>query len=238
MTEVQLFTCENDYGVVFDNSLSEVSDYFSTNFVGFDFLTLTQDIDSFASDNSLFFDFIAAGINAQTFHMEWVARDNSTYDFLLERTLLLRDGVRTAIHDIFTLPERLQGQGKAKVILLAFYKQYVSASIQRIEVLAGKFIGGYAWALYGFEATEPTTVVEIIELGRAHPDITLAQSSLHLKIFADFYAQNPPDAPFPMRDLATSPGGKSLLRGRSWNGVLDLQNSLKRELFETYLGLI
>jgi hypothetical protein len=237
MTTVQLFRCEHDYNVAFDNSLGEVSKYFISNFSGFDFLELTQNIADFANSHGLQFDFIAAGVKNQTFRMEWVARDNSVYDFLLERTLLVREGVKVAIHDLFTLPERLQGQGYAKVILQNFYKQYTTSGIQQIEVFAGKFIGGYAWALYGFEAVNPLRVSEIIEIGRAHPDITYEQSMLHFKIFVDFYEKNPTHIPFPMRELATSPGGKALLKGTNWNGVLDLQDELKRELFETYLGL-
>ena len=112
------------------------------------------------------------------------------------------------------------------------------ASIRKIELTAGKYIGGYAWALYGFDALYKQTVCDIIELGRARPDISHEESTLHLNIFNDFYRENPPDSPFPMRYLATSPGGRALLKGTNWYGVLDLQNELQRELFETHIGLI
>ncbi|MDO7877262.1 hypothetical protein Q5H93_21130 [Hymenobacter sp. ASUV-10] len=238
MTNAQLMRCEHEYDVVFDNDdLEEISSYLVENFAGFDFLELVVFIADFAKSNDLYFDSIAAGVKQQEFRMEWVAGEGSVYDFLLERTLLIRNQIKVAVHDMFTLPERLQGQGKAKIILQGFYKQYLASGVQYIEVLAGKTIGGYAWALYGFEAIDPIKVAEIIELGRAHRDITYEQSALHFKIFTDFYAVNSATTPFPMRELATSPGGKALLKGRNWNGVLDLQNLLKRELFETYLGL-
>jgi hypothetical protein len=239
MTSAQLFECEHDYGVVFDNDmLSEVADYLSSVFSGFNYLELTRFLSEFAKEHDLQFDFIAAGASEQGFRMEWVAADNSVYAFLLDRVLVVRNEVKIAIHNLFTLPERLQGRGLAKVVLLGFYKQYQAASIQQIELMAGKFIGGYAWALYGFDAIDRQTVCDIIELGRARPDITHEESNLHLNVFNDFYKENPPESPFPMRVLATSPGGKALLKGTNWRGVLDLQNELQRELFETYIGLI
>lgn len=239
MTSAQLFECEHNYGVVFDNDeLSEVTDYLSSVFPGFNYLELTRFIYEFAKEHDLHFDFIAAGASEQGFRMEWVAADGSVYDFLLDRILVVRNEVKIAIHNLFTLPERLQGRGLAKVVLQGFYKQYEASSIQHIELTAGKFIGGYAWALYGFDAISKQTVCDIIELGRARPDISHEESNLHLNIFNDFYKINSPETPFPMRDLATSPGGKALLKGTNWRGVLDLQNEVQRELFKTHIGLI
>lgn len=133
MDLAQLFNCEQNYNVAFDNDdLNEITSYLAHNFLGFDYTTIVRTVDTFIKHYELSIDYIAAGVKDLKFHMEWGATHSSRADFLIERVLLMRNNLRIAIHQLFILPEALQGRGLAKIILCSFYRQYQSSGIDQI----------------------------------------------------------------------------------------------------------
>lgn len=141
---------------------------------------------------------------------------------------------RNALHHRLSLPVRLQGQGLVRLILSSFYQQYQKAAIDKILLVAGKFLGGYFWAKCGFYAINEQEVRNIVDRGRIL-DISYSTIKSLSAIVEAFYNQNPNNTPFPMRLLASEPTGKLLLKGTSWDGVLDLRNPQHTTIFETYL---
>ena len=233
VTVASLMGCEEECSVVFDD-LDRVHQHLSTLFPQFDLLPLVRDIQTFATQHDIRFDSVSIAIEGVALRMEWFAREG-TSDFLLSRILLVRNGVKVAIHNYFTLPFRLQGLGLAPQVLRPFYTQYKAASVAQIELTAAKSIGGYVWAIAGFSAIEKQEVASILEIGRLR-DIPHAFLELYYTVFHGFYENNPTEPPFPMRLLATLPDGKTLLKNSVWKGVLNLLDKQQTTTFELYLS--
>ena len=233
VTIASLIECEEECEVVFDD-IDNVSQYLSTYLPGFELLPIVRAIHNFGSQHDILFDSISVALEGVALRMEWFAREGNS-DFLLERTLLVRNGVKTAVHNYFTLPFRLQGKGLAPQILRPFYLQYKAASIAQIELTAAKSIGGYIWAVAGFAAVDKQEVESILEIGRLR-EIPYSSLKLYYEVFQGFYTNNPIETPFPMRLLATLPNGKTLLKNSVWRGLLNLLDSNQTAIFESYLS--
>jgi hypothetical protein len=70
----------------------------------------------------------------------------------LVRTFSEEDGVKNVHHDLFVIPEKLQGKGLSKRVFRLLYEQYKNAGVQTVDVYANINVGGYTWAKYGFTA--------------------------------------------------------------------------------------
>lgn len=136
----------------------------------------------------------------------------------------LRDGRIVVKHDCFVLPDELQGKGLGKSVMCSLYKQYRKCDVNEIKLLANKNIGGYAWARYGFSLDYEDALYVV----RSNPSAT--------ELIKQYYALHGQPDTIPMRIIADQPYGKELLLGRSWDGVLNLDNKKERKYFESYIG--
>lgn len=235
-TLAHLIECEHIYGVYFDSCLEEVLDCLNTHYPGFNYLILAKQIAAFAEEHGVVLNnhAITAWVNGSTFNMQWFVSERTGSEFVIERSLVQQGSLRKALHHRLSLPVRLQGQGLVRTILRAFYEQYQQANIDEILLVAGKFWGGYFWAKCGFYATNEQEVRSIVDRGRVL-DISHSVIEILSAIVDAFYARNAVGTPFPMRLLANEPTGKLLLKGASWDGVLNLHNLQHVSIFETYL---
>lgn len=135
----------------------------------------------------------------------------------------LRDGRIIVNHDLFVLPEELQGKGLGKSVMCSLYKQYKKCDVNEIRLLANKDVGGYAWARYGFSLDYDDALYVV----RSNAAAT--------EVVKQYYALHGQPELIPMRIVADQPYGKELLLGRSWDGVLNLDDKVERKYFESYI---
>jgi len=150
-------------------------------------------------------------------------------------------------HNLFLVPEEIQGKGFAKDILKTFYKQYQKSGIKNIEIYANIDVGGYAWGRYGFQAQIDDVATILQKYTRNYGEFA-NEANL---IFDTWLEQNPNATHFPMNLLADADFGKDLLLGKSsssssvnlgsarmkasfiwvtrviWSGVKPKKNSIK-----------
>lgn len=153
--------------------------------------------------------------------------------FRLQRTFERVNGRLVVRHDLFEVPEPLQGQGYSKEVFRALYKQYQRMGVERIEVFANINVGGYTWGKYGFSVANKQRAL------RALRNDGTAEYQKAVQVIEDYYASHSLDdsAPFPMNLIASQPYGKKVLLDSHWRGTLDLTDDSARKIFEAYLGL-
>lgn len=147
----------------------------------------------------------------------------------LMRTFHLVDGALTVEHDLFFMPDSLQGGGTSKSVFRRLYKQYKNAGVKRINVHANIDVGGYAWARYGFSMTRKADVKWLYET--ANKKLSKKQLERFMKIYDQYKDQ----LPFPVRHIAREPYAKDLLLNSDWYGTIDLADAEQAEYFENYL---
>lgn len=167
-----------------------------------------------------------------TLHIE--GRDAQQNPFYLTRSFF-RDaagsyaGKSVVEHDLFLLPNNLQGGGLSKKVFQALYEQYQQGGIEQIRVHANIDVGGYAWARYGFGFRDQADRRMIYS--RAVQKLTASE----MAGFKPFWEAIKDEAVFPMQAVAKSPWGKKILLGSDWYGLIELTDPLQRKLFEDYL---
>ncbi len=156
----------------------------------------------------------------------------------IDRRFSVVNGKTEVYHALFVVPPSLQGGGLSKSVLGAFYKQYKNAGIQKVKVTANISVGGYAWAKYGFSATDPNEILG--QIGQRRTRVTRRQFKYVTDMIKD-HAEANPGVPFPMYKIANlgrangTEYGKKLLMGTFWSGELDLASRKFKRIFEDYL---
>ena len=166
------------------------------------------------------------------FEFEWRGESKNGDNITLCRTFKIdRQGKLEVHHDLFAIPESMQGKGFSKKTFQLLYKEYQRMGVDYITVFANIDVGGYCWAKYGFKAKNHFNAVSCFE--RLSDDLL----EKALNFIDDYYKTNnlPHSAPFPMKLLAQQPWGKDALLNSSWSGILDLSDSAEREFFEKYM---
>jgi len=130
-----------------------------------------------------------------------------------------------------SLPKNKQGSGLTKRMFEKLYKQYEKGGITRIDVTANIEVGGYAWARYGFSATDKNEVLKIITNSKNKEFKRLAKRKIRYH-----YGRYGRDKPFPMIRLTTIEGGKQELLNTWWSGTLNLENKKELKVFLKYLN--
>jgi len=163
-----------------------------------------------------------------------------TYDYSYESTGLVL--VRTFTweqdhlivkHDFFRIPVKFRRLGIAKNVFKVFLQQYVNMGVQKIKVLASLADGGYVWALNYFTATNKREVEVILE--SAQTRLSPSEYGDVEQIFNNYYTNNPHGTAFPIQKWAELPFMVDILRGSSWNGAIDLNNSEQFSNFMSYV---
>lgn len=155
-------------------------------------------------------------------------------EVVFARTFTITDGRKNVTHDLFVLPDAMQGKGISKEVFQSMYKQYQKSGVKTIDVYANIDVGGYTWAKYGFSANRDE-VSYLLKARMRKNTISATEFDNAVAIMDDFYSANNENAKFPMNLLAEQEYGKKLLLGSGWDGYIDLDNATQRRAFEKYL---
>lgn len=209
-------------------------DYFNRLFKGFDLAAMDGELTSVAEKNNFKINSKVLAFNSYG----WEFHYETPGTFKLSRNFGDWNGKTNVGHSYFTLSDKLQGQGVSKDVFKGLYKQYRAADIKEIQVSANLDVGGYTWGKYGFSCTSKYDLADIFDKAKDMLD----ENKLSKNEFKDFktlhdaYINSEESSiKFPMRDVANTSYGKSLLLGTKWAGEIDLTDDLERKQFEDYL---
>lgn len=133
-------------------------------------------------------------------------------------------------HSRFFLPKELQGKGISKEIFRNLFAEYGDMRVARVNVKANADVGGYAWAKYGFCATQ-SEVKNLLERAVSSARITREEYEKALSI-----VKMSGSGAFPMNLLANMPFGEKLLKGEHWQGFLDFADREQVKYMKEYVG--
>ena len=105
--------------------------------------------------------------------------------------------------------------------------------VGQINVHAALTDGGYVWAKHFFTATKKDEVSQILEV--AEKRLRGSQFSMVKRIFDNYYYKHPNGMDFPINKWAEIPFMKEILRGTSWHGSIDLNNTEQFNNFISYV---
>lgn len=199
----------------------------------FDVLGFSDGLESLVTaDGGTMYEMTITRANEKRFEFEWRGWSKDGEPITLCRSFSIdRDGKLECHHDLFAIPESMQGKGFSRKVFQMLYKEYQRMGVDYITVFANIDVGGYCWAKYGFKAKNHFNAVSCFE---GLSDDLLEKA---LNFIDDYYKTNnlPHSAPFPMKLLAQQPWGKDALLNSSWIGILDLSDRAEREFFEKYM---
>jgi Phage Mu protein F like protein len=209
----------------------EGRNYFNKNYKGFDFESLDNVMEGIAKNREFQYQSKKINLYANSTNFSYSAYRG---DFYLSRNLIVKDNVRTVYHNYFQLPNNFQDGGTSRNVFKELYSQYKASKIKQIDVTAGLDVGGYAWARYGFLATDINDVMRI----RYKAERFLNDGKINEAQFKDLnkiISSNKRKKAFPMYLIAETNYGKDLLLETNWKGKIDLSNKIQRIRFENYL---
>jgi hypothetical protein len=199
----------------------------------FDVLGFSDGLESLVTaDGGTMYEMTITRANEKRFEFEWRGWSKDGEPITLCRSFSIdRDGKLECHHDLFAIPESMQGKGFSRKVFQMLYKEYQRMGVDYITVFANIDVGGYCWAKYGFKAKNHFNAVSCFE---GLSDDLLEKA---LNFIDDYYKTNnlPHSAPFPMKLIAQQPWGKDALLNSSWSGILDLSDKAEREFFEKYM---
>ena len=135
-------------------------------------------------------------------------------------------------HDIFELPDVLQGKGISKRIFKELFSEYESIGIDRVEVLANMDVGGYCWGRYGFSA-KTSEIKDLVQ--RRFSGGVISQNDF--EEVSEILKMSGPN--IRMNEIANLKCGKALLLSNKvkWRGFIDLHDKHQMDYLHDYLGL-
>lgn len=136
-------------------------------------------------------------------------------------------------HDIFELPDVLQGKGISKRIFKELFSEYESIGIDRVEVLANMDVGGYCWGRYGFSA-KTSEIKDLVQ--RRFSEGVISQNDFEdVSEILKMSGLN-----IRMNEIANLKCGKALLLSNKvkWRGFIDLNDKHQMDYLHDYIGLI
>jgi len=158
-----------------------------------------------------------------------------TDQITLQRTFKkLRTGELVAYHDEFSMNQVYQKRGFSKKILKKLFDEYKKMGVDEVKLCANMTIGGYCWAKYGF-MTHIDNIHPILEEGIFNKSITKEQKEEIIDLVLKESIIKDGSRLFPMNLIAELPYGKNLLKGSSWQGVMDLHDKRQMSIFNDYL---
>ncbi len=150
-----------------------------------------------------------------------------------------------AEHSYFKLPVIWQNRGIGKQILRESLQEYVNMNVKSIHIHAALDGGGYTWAKYGFVVPDKGEIDIILQKAQNSNHLSVDEKSIVKNIYDKYYSKNPKGAGFPIVKWANLkrvtngtefPYMKTILRGASWHGKLDLQNEQQFSIFTEYVN--
>jgi GNAT superfamily N-acetyltransferase len=221
--KIKEFTFDDDFDVEYNKS----------ELAGFDMLAFNKEITDI---------FSRVGVNITLRHIGIYKGSKATFRFegdyngeevILNRSFRIEKGIKSVHHDLFVLPEALQGKGISKKVFQSLYKQYKNAGVQKIDVYANLNIGGYTWARYGFTANKEEYFPIIYSAKRR-----VKYDWINQEEYDDFYnwINQFKGKEIPFYEIAgQKPYMKELMKGSDWNGYMDFKNPEQKKVFEEYL---
>lgn len=133
-------------------------------------------------------------------------------------------------HNLFELPEELQGKGISKKVMRACFEEYEKMGVTRVEVCANIDVGGLTWAKYGFYG-ERDEIEAIIKNRQRKGLITQEEAADALSIVREY------EDYVPMQLLGYAPYGGKLLLGTRWQGHINLKDAAQMDYLHKYLRM-
>ena len=153
-------------------------------------------------------------------------------DVELVRSFIYDGNKKIVSHDIFELPDALQGKGISKRIFKDLFSEYESMGIDRVEVLANMDVGGYCWGRYGFSA-KTSEIKDLVQ--RRFSEGVISQNDF--EEVSEILKMSGPN--IRMNEIANLKCGKALLLSNKvkWRGFIDLRDKHQMEYLHDYIGL-
>jgi hypothetical protein len=86
---------------------------------------------------------------------------SQAHNVTISRTFTRKpDGSLEVVHDAFKLPVDKRGAGIAKKVLRDSMNEYERLGVKKVTLHANLNVGGYAWAKFGFKATDPQMLAD------------------------------------------------------------------------------
>jgi predicted GNAT family acetyltransferase len=159
--------------------------------------------------------------------------DDDEHQGTFSRSFILEDDGHglSVDHSSFILPESLQGQGHAKLMMRNALETYERMGVTYVTTQAVD-VGAYAWARAGFLPQRPQEVTKSI---RAR--LTKLEDSGALKSdeFSRLWALT--EGSRSLWRIADDPKGRTLLRGLSYDASLNLKDAASLRRARHYAGL-
>ena len=240
---------------VYNKAPAEVAQAFNRKLPGFDLPALNTEMADIGSKWQITWEDKNLYIGPSEVRVTYIGQHSSgqvriTREF---KTIGRVKSCNLAYHNLFTLPEPIEGKGISVEVIRAWTKQYLNAKIKQIDVFANITVGGYAWAKYGFEATDIDEVIGTLKNSKAdlatdsQPHSIVDEkgktSTITKRDFSDVMkfldqVKSQGGKTIQMSLLADKSFGKALLLNTNWHGSIDLTNKVALERFLHYLKMI
>lgn len=173
---------------------------------------------------------VATGVIVQAYFREKGGSDHVVAS--LERSINFSK--KTVSHDSFFMDESYQGRGIAASVNRKSFDLYRKMGMKKVETYANGKVGGYAWALQGFDFV--------------HHIPAYTADAMRVAVMAKLHDKSPGRADAIVDKLKHSwdyarvrvdgeKVGKSVLLGSRWSGTFDLaKGSASEKVFNRYLS--
>jgi GNAT superfamily N-acetyltransferase len=177
---------------------------------------------------------------AETYGFTWTTKEVEHHRDIIDINLYGSNGIKlhrryskgSVSHELFTIPEDMQGKGISKEVFKALYKQYKNAGIQEINVHANIDVGGATWAKYGFVAKPESfnSLVYQFDRGLSGGKISPDEHA-YLKRWIEQYR----DKNIPLHELVDKDYFTKMMEWSDWQGFIDFRDEAQKKIFEDYL---
>lgn len=159
--------------------------------------------------------------------------DDESYGLAISRNFVRKDNQIIAEHNFLKLPIKFRNIGIGKSILSVSLKQYLIFGVDKIKLYAALDDGGLVWAKAFFTALIKEEVTKILDEARKR--IKPAKFKFVKRIYDNYYNHEPNGKAFPIVKWTKIEGMDAILRGSSWHGEIDLNNSELLAKFRYYV---
>lgn len=219
------------YGTVGVPVLSR--DYNNSPISGFNLKEFYNEFEQLLSDRGVTISGASLEIRSNRVDLAIRGRDKAGSHVSLERIFMKnKEGLTVVEHELFSLSKPLQGKGLSKETFKSLFKQYQKMGADKVHVFANIDVGGYAWARYGFYATE----YDIKDILITSIDINASERALVRDIVEQNKIIRDGKTYINMRPISELPFAKRLLLGQSWDGYIFLDDKEQMNTLLSYIN--
>jgi GNAT superfamily N-acetyltransferase len=177
---------------------------------------------------------------AKTYGFTWATKEVEHNRDIIDIDMSGSNGIKlrrryskgSVSHELFTIPEDMQGKGLSKEVFKALYKQYKNAGIQEINVHANIDVGGSTWAKYGFVAKPESFNRLVSQFNRSRRKGKIDDDQLaYLTRWIEQYR----DKNIPLHELVDKDYFTKMMEWSDWQGFIDFRDENQKKIFEEYL---